>query len=178
MLRTSLKLVAFNGLFSTFLIGADLGDITPKDTISGPAVVAEQKAPAVEIKQQPKEVIAPAPKADASKAASSTSSKENKPKAEKSVILPAESKPDTQKAFSKEVGKEVAVPAVRFAGIKKLFARVSEVPTAVPALVTALKAKVFAHPYIAGAAAVTVAAVVIYSMVAKAEKKPARTARR
>lgn len=149
MLRTSLKLVAFSALICTGAVRADLTDSA--------AISTQETASVVESKKETKPAALPKPKTDAKEA----------PKAP-AVTAPAQV--DTEKA---------AKPSVtRFAQIKKMFARVTELPAAGTAVVAALKAKAFAHPYIAGAAAATVAAVVIYAIVAKAGKKPVRAARR
>lgn len=169
MLRTSLKLAAFSALICTGAVRADLSEITPKDTVSA-LEGKKDKKPKVIIPAS--QVTAPAPEA---KSIEATEQEASKPEATKA---PEVKQTEEKKSVSPDVEGAVAPSVSRFAQIKNLCARVTEVPAAATAVVTALKAKALAHPYIAGAAAATVVAVAIYAIVAKAEKKPARAARR
>ena len=169
MLRTSLKFAAFSALICTGAVRADLGDITPKDAVSA-LEAKKDKKPKVIIPAP--EVTAPAPEVKPIEATEQEAPKSDAPKASEAT------QPEEKKSVSPDVEGAVAPSVSRFAQIKNLCARVTEVPAAATAVATALKAKALAHPYIAGAAAATVAVVVIYAIVAKADKKPARVARR
>jgi hypothetical protein len=160
MLRASMKLVAFSAVISAGVVRADLGDITPKDATLVDSKIEKKEEKKPEVQKAPAEVAAPTQAPDV---------------AEKTEVAPEKSEISPEAPAKDEVPAEVLG---RFARLKKLCARVTEIPEGAALIASALKAKIVAHPYVAGAAAITVAAVVIYSIVAKAEKKSARPARR